>query len=156
MRLIRRLILVAGLLMITTRVFAGCEQLAVDTSRGTVRDSVTGLTWSRCLLGQPGASCLGGGAGLSWVDAINQARAAELGGLSNWRLPKIEELKKLFVIGPACLAPVFPGSGAAVTWSASANLDYATDAWAFDFAKGVAVINARDSKLQVLLVANPK
>jgi len=38
----------------------------------------------------------------------------------------------------------------------SANLDYATDAWAFDFAKGVAVINARNSKLQVLMVASPK
>jgi len=96
------------------------------------------------------------GASLSWVDAVNKARAAELGGVSNWRLPKIEELAKLFAIGPTCLAPAFPGSGTSVVWSASANLDYATDAWAFDFVKGEAVINARDSKLQVILVASPR
>ena len=156
MGLIRLLMLSVVLLMMTTRVYAGCEQLSVDTSHGTVRDNASGLTWPRCLLGQPGDSCLGDGASLSWVDAINQARGAELGGVSNWRLPKIEELAKLFAIGPPCLAAAFPGYGAAVAWSASANLDYATDAWAVDFVKGAAVINSRDSKLQVLLVASPK
>ena len=41
-------------------------------------------------------------------------------------------------------------------WSASANLDFASSAWVFDFAKGEAEVNARDKKLQVLLVASPK
>lgn len=149
-------ILVVSLLLMSARVFAGCEQLAVDTSRGTVRDTASGLTWSRCLLGQVGSGCLGKGASLSRVEAMNQARADERGGVSNWRLPKREEFSRLFAIAPACLAAAFPGSGAAVAWSTSANLDYATDAWAFDFVKGVAVVNARDSKLQVLLVASPK
>ena len=156
MRFKRLLILVVGLLAMTTSVFAGCEQLAVDTSRGTVRDSASGLTWSRCLLGQVSSGCLGEGASLSWVDAINKARAAELGGVSNWRLPKIAEFVQLFAIAPDCFAAAFPGSGASVAWSASANIDYATDAWAFDFVKGVAVVNARHSKLQVFLVASPK
>ena len=75
-----------------------------------------------------------------------------MGAVSNWRLPKIEELEKLFKSG--CLTAVFPGAGAATVWSASANLDYATDAWAFDFSHGVAVIFSRDSPLQVILVAN--
>ena len=148
-------ILVVGLLMMSTNAFAGCEQLAVDTSRGTVRDTASGLTWARCLLGQVSSDCLGKGANLSWVDALNKARVFELGGVSNWRLPKIEELTKLFATGSVCLAAAFPGSGTSVAWSASANLDYATDAWAFDFVTGTAVINARGSKLQVLLVANP-
>jgi len=152
----RLLILLVGLLMTAPRVVAGCEQLSVETSRGVVRDTASGLTWSRCLLGQVGSGCLGSGASLSWVDAVNKARAAEMGGVSNWRLPKIEEFAKLFSIGPDCLAAAFPGSETSVAWSASANLDYATDAWAFDFIKGAAVINARDSKLQVLLVASPK
>lgn len=156
MRFMRLPILFVGLLMMTASVFAGCEQLAVDTSRGTVRDTVSGLTWSRCLLGQVGSGCLSDGASLGWVDAIDKARAAELGGVSNWRLPKIEELAKLYAIAPDCLAAAFPWSGTSVAWSASANLDYATEAWAFDFVKVVAVINARDSKLQVLLVASPK
>jgi hypothetical protein len=156
LRFMRLPILVVGLLMMSARVFAGCEQLSVDTSRGIVRDTASGLTWSRCLLGQVGSGCLGPGAGLSWVEAVNKARAIERGGVSNWRLPKIEEFSRLFAIGPTCLAAAFPGSGAAVAWSASANLDYATDAWAFDLAKSAAVIRARDSKLQVLLVASPQ
>lgn len=156
MGFVRPLIVLIGLSMLVTRVFAGCEQLSVDTSQGSVRDNASGLVWSRCLLGQQRSNCLGDGASLSWVDAVNAARAAEMGGVSNWRLPKIEELVKLYGIDSACLATAFPGSVTAVTWSASANLDYATDAWTFDFMKGVAVIAARDSKLQVLLVASPK
>ena len=142
--------------MVTGRVFAGCEQLAVDTSQGTVRDNASGLIWTRCLLGQVGTGCLGQGVSLSRVEAMSKARAVELGGVRNWRLPKNEEFARLFALGPACLAAAFPGSGASVTWSASANLDYATDAWAFDLAKGAAVMKLRDSKLQVLLVASPK
>jgi len=149
-------LVLVGLLMMTARVFAGCEQLAVDTSQGTVRDTASGLTWSRCLLEQVGSGCLGTGASLSRVEAMNQARAIELGGVSNWRLPKIEELAKLFALGPTCLAAAFPGSATAVTWSASANLNDATDAWVFDFVTGTAVINASDSKRQVFLVASPK
>jgi hypothetical protein len=156
LKVVRLPILFIGLLLMTARVSAGCEQLAVDTSLGTVRDNVNGLVWSRCLLGQVGSGCLGDGSALSWVDALNKARVAETGRVSNWRLPKVEELTTLFALGPACLAPIFPAIGASTTWSASANLDYATDAWAFDFVKGAAVINARDSELQVLLVASPK
>ena len=149
-------ILVVGLLMMSADAFAGCEQLAVDTSRGTVRDTASGLIWSRCLLGQVGSSCLGEGDNLSWVAALNKARAFELGGFSDWRLPKIEALKRLFARGPDCLAAAFPNSVSSVAWSASANPDYAGDAWAFDFAKGTAVVSARDSQLQILLVTGPK
>ena len=156
MSLMRFPIVLVGLLMMTGKVSTCCEQFSVDTSLGTVRDNVFGLTWSRCKLGQVASGCLGDGATLRWVDALNQARGAELGGITNWRLPKIVELENLFAIGPACLAQVFPGSGAAVAWSASANLDYATQAWAFDFVNHKPMINARDSKLQVLLVASPK
>jgi len=156
LRFMRLPVVLVGLLMMTARVFAGCEQLSVDTSQGTVRDTASGLTWSRCLLEQVGSGCLGKGASLSRVEAMNQARAIELGGVSNWRLPKIEELVKLFALGPTCLAAAFPGSGTAVTWSASANLNDATDAWVFDFVTGTAVINASDSKRQVYLVASPK
>ncbi len=156
MRFVRLPVLLIGLLMAIGKVFAGCEQLSQDTSQGTVRDNASGLTWSRCLLGQVASGCVGEGASLGWVDALNQARGAELGGVTNWRLPKIEELEKLFAIGPDCLVQAFPGSGAAVAWSASANLDFATSAWVFDFAKDEAEVNARDKKLQVLLVASPK
>ena len=150
-KICRSIIFIA--MFISGTVFAACEQLAVDTSQGTVRDTRGDLIWSRCLDGQTGGECFGAGNSLSWVDALNKARGSELGTIGNWRLPKIEELEKLFKSG--CLTAVFPGAGAATVWSASANLDYATDAWAFDFSHGVAVIFSRDSPLQVMLVANP-
>jgi hypothetical protein len=155
MNIVRPTLLLLGLL-VAGKLYAGCEQLSVDTSQSVVRDSASGLTWSRCLVGQVGNGCVGAGSTLSWADALNQARSTELGGQDNWRMPKIEELKKLYSMGPACVAPAFPGIGSALSWSASANIDYATDAWAFDFAGGTVVVKARDSKLQVLLVANPK
>lgn len=141
-----------GLSMMTASVFAGCEQLSVDTSQGTVRDNASGLIWSRCLLGQVGNGCLGHGVSLSRVEAMNKARAVELGGVSNWRLPKNDEYARLFALGPGCVAAAFPGSATSVTWSASAN----SVAWAFDLVKGIAVMKSRDSKLQVLLVASPR
>ena len=152
MRFTRLPVILVGLLMVTGRVFAGCEQLAVDTSQGTVRDNASGLIWSRCLLGQVGTGCLGQGVSLSRVEAMSKARAVELGGVRNWRLPKNEEFARLFALGPDCVAAAFPGSGTSVTWSASAN----SDPWAFDLVKGAAVMKSRDSKLQVLLVASPK
>jgi hypothetical protein len=66
-------------------------------------------------------------------------------------LPKIEELKK----AQGCLAKLLPRIGSSIVWSASANLDYATDAWTFDFGAGEAIVHARDNKLHVLLVASP-
>lgn len=156
MRFMRLPVVLVGLLMMTAQVFAGCGQLSVDTSQGVVRDTASGLTWSRCLLGQVGSGCLGKGASLSRVEAMNEARAIELGGVSNWRLPKNEEFTRLFALGPACVVAAFPGSATAVAWSASANPDDATGPFAFDFVKGAAVMKSRDSKLQVLLVASPK
>ena len=147
--------LTLGLIMSGT-VAAGCEQLAIDTSQGTVRDNSSGLIWSRCLLGQAASGCLGAGATLSWVDALHKARGAEPGGTGSWRLPNIQDLKKLFATGPTCVAQAFPGTGTSIVWSASANHDYAADAWAFNFGTGQALLNSKDSKLQVLLVASPK
>ncbi len=71
-------------------------------------------------------------------------------------MPKIEEIEGLFAIAPGCLGEIFPGFRGAVIWSASANVDYATDTWALEVETGKRTVYARDSRLQVLLVANPK
>lgn len=138
-------------------VFAACDNnFNIDPS-GVVSDRNSGLSWSRCLLGQVGADCQQSAAlARSWVDALNQARGSELGGISNWRLPKIDELEAIFKSDRQCWAKVFVGNAKSIVWSASANLDYATDAWAFDFEKGERIVYARDSSLQILLVASPK
>ena len=153
MRLISSSVLLFGLLMLTGSAFATCEHLTIDTSQGTVRDTDHGLVWSRCLFGQTGGECFGDAKAFSWVDSLNKARGSELGGITNWRLPKIDELEKLYRTG--CIAVVFPGKGTASVWSASANLDYATDAWSFDFGQGKGVVRSRDTPIQLLLVATP-
>ncbi len=139
--------------LLSAELHAACAHLIVDTSKGTVRDSRTMLTWSRCLSGQASQSCLGTGVAMSWVDALNRARAAKFGGIGNWRLPKIDELQAM--AGSPCVSAAFPGMAGSVLWSASANLDYATDAWAYDFNRQQPIVKARDSKQQIWLVANP-
>jgi hypothetical protein len=107
-----------------------------------------------CLPGQRGSGCLGDGSAPGRGYALNKAWAAETGGVSNWGLPKIGKLTPQSAPGPARLAPMFPSIWASVIWRTSAKLDSAIDAWAFDFIKGIAVINARDSKSQVLMLAS--
>jgi len=151
-----RAVLTIALLAVSAQLHAACEHNYSVNAGATVKDGGSGLLWSRCLLGQPGGDCAGDALSMSWVDALNQARGSELGGITNWRMPKIEEIEQLFVIKPDCLAEMFPGFGGALIWSASANIDYATDAWAFEVEAGKRAVYARDSKLQVLLVAGPK
>ena len=143
------------LLLVNGQVSAGCEQLSVDTERGTVHDNDSGLTWLRCLSGQVGRGCLGEADRLSWADSLNRSRNTDLGGISHWRLPVVSEIQALFAIGRRCLESVFPGIGRTLIWSASAKIEHATNAWSFDFTRGEPEIRARDSRLQVLLVATP-
>ena len=88
---------------------------------------------------------------LSWVDALNKARGSELAGFRNWRLPKIEELESIL---ENCA-----GQGKGLSratdgfiWSASANLDFATEAWAFNLAIGKREVLRRYEQIFVLLV----
>ncbi|MGI9317317.1 MAG: DUF1566 domain-containing protein [bacterium] len=120
-----------------------------------VTDNANGIMWARCLLGQSGDRCEGGiGSQLSWVDALNSARGSEHAGFTNWRLPKLEELQTLV---ENCGDPVFnrdsfPGLTNSFIWSASANIDYATDAWAVDFTTGKPAVKSRDTLINVILI----
>lgn len=131
-----------------------CESLDTGTA-GLVTDQRSGLLWRRCAIGQNGDQCTGKATALSWVDALNRARSERFAGISRWRLPKIEQLETLFERRPECIASVFPGIGSSVIWSASANLDYATDAWAYGVETRQRRVFARDSRQRVLLVAVP-
>lgn len=62
----------------------------------TVRDRLSGLTWSQCANLGPGP--------VSWFQAMEMAEetdAARLGGLGGWRLPTIAELELLVDAGRA-------------------------------------------------------
>ena len=123
---------------------------------GTVIDAATGLMWKRCLQGKSGLDCAtGAAAAFRWVEALNEARGEIFVGYDDWRLPKVEELCSIVpvdVSGTAIDASVFPHTESAEAWTASANLDFATGAWAVDFASGEAVVGVRDDPKQVRLV----
>ena len=149
-----RLLCLCGFMVLPAPVVASCDHLAVDTSKGIVTDYRSNRVWSRCLVGQASSSCFGSAKRMSWVDALNHARAATAGGIDNWRLPKIAELQDM--ARSNCVAAVFPGLSGSVLWSASANLDYATDAWAYDFTQQLSVVRPRDSAQHLWLVANSR
>lgn len=123
---------------------------------GTVTDAASGLMWKRCLQGQSGPDCAAGAAtAFRWVDALNGARGEAFAGHDDWRLPKVEELCSIVAAetgNPAIDPSVFPGAEGAEAWTASANIDFATGAWAVDFASGEAVVGVRDDPKQMRLV----
>lgn len=125
---------------------------------GTVTDAASGLMWKRCLQGQSGPDCASGTATVfRWVDALNEARGAAFAGHDGWRLPKVEELCSIVASeagNPAIDGSVFPGAESAEVWTASSNIDFATGAWAVDFASGEAVVGVRDDPKQMRLVRN--
>lgn len=132
----------------------------ISHPNGTVTDSKTSLMWKQCVQGKTESDCSSGVAmELPWVDALNQARSEVFADFDDWRLPKIDELKSIIdtcSATPAINLIIFPGSDNSGVWSASANLDYATDAWVMDFSNGKPIIASRDSKQQVRLVRNIK
>ncbi|MCP4336021.1 MAG: DUF1566 domain-containing protein [Gammaproteobacteria bacterium] len=149
-----RSVLLLGMALMSVQVSASCDQLALDTSQGTVRDNARGLVWSRCLVGQVSSGCLGDGKTLNRAAALSAARRAEIGGISHWRLPTIDELKALYAIGPSCLEAAFPGHKSSLLWSDSLKPGYSSEAWAFDFVNGKAVLTSSNNSLPLLLVAN--
>ncbi len=61
------------------------NQIFVDNGDGTVTDTKTGLTWQK------------GDAGpMRWEHAVETCKNLSLAGKSDWRLPTLEELKRLF------------------------------------------------------------
>ena len=123
---------------------------------GTVSDTVGGLAWKRCLQGKSGPDCAAGAAAeFRWVEALNEARGETFAGYDDWRLPTVEELCSIVAAGrgdPAIDASVFPNANGAEAWTASASLDFATDAWAVHFGSGEAVVGGRDEARLVRLV----
>jgi Protein of unknown function (DUF1566) len=68
-----------------------------DNADGTLTDPRNSLTWQRCAIGQNfnSGSCEGDGISLDWFSAMKTAKESEFRGQKDWRLPTIDELKKI-------------------------------------------------------------
>ncbi|MCP4696464.1 MAG: DUF1566 domain-containing protein, partial [Gammaproteobacteria bacterium] len=95
----------------------------------TVTDTSDGLVWQRA-----DDSVL-----RSWEDASAYCENLVLGGKSDWRLPRIDELKRLLDYGrysPATDAAVFFGIHSSFYWSGSNDVSDTGTAWGVSFDAG--------------------
>ena len=66
----------------------------MDNGNGTVSDNATGLMWQ-----QDTARDGGNYDAMTWEEALAYCEALNLGGLTDWRLPTIKELRSLVDYG---------------------------------------------------------
>lgn len=78
-----------------------------------VADLVGERLWTACAVGQAGADCAGEALQLDWLSALVACEGLSWGGLSDWRLPDIQELRSLVDesrISPAIDEELFPNT----------------------------------------------
>lgn len=135
------------------RSFTGPTQHATFTSDYTTKDNVTGLVWKSCSEGYtPDNTCATAGtitfrrdnAGIDDASNVCNALNARNGGagyagLTNWRLPAVEELRTLVRFSSGTLAiesAFFPSPVANIFWTSSAYLPTPNYAWYVQFTTG--------------------
>ena len=104
------------------------KRLTVDGD--TVHDARTGLIWSRATL--PGAR-------RNWKDAQKAAAACTLGGLSDWRLPTVQELLSIvdYERTEPAIDPVFECEDSWYWTSTPLASSPSVCAWIVDFGNGL-------------------
>lgn len=117
-----------------------------------VTDTVTGLIWQRCSLGQSGANCEQGSAmSYTWSGALQAAQAQG----QSWRLPNLKELRSIVeekCYNPAINLDVFPGTPSSDFWSASPGAYGSGGAWYVGFYYGGSGYYGKGSSARVRLV----
>jgi len=143
----------------------------LESQRDVVRDTVTGLEWKRCSLGQSwdGQTCTGEAAHYTWEEA---GQAAD--EVADWRLPTIDELRTLVYCSsseparfpggdgfycrgehqrPTIVIEVFPNNPAYWYWSGSPSRWRPYDlAWSVNFDEGYAGEDSQSDRSRVRLV----
>ena len=126
---------------------------------GTVTDTVTGLMWMQCSLGQiyANGTCSDAADATehNWQAALEAAEDYTFATYSDWRLPNIKELSSLAArdrYNPAINSTVFPNTPSDWYWSASPDADFSNLAWRLYFYYGYDDYDGRNYDLHVRLV----
>ena len=94
---------------------------------GTVTDTVTGLMWMQCSLGQSqNSNCSGNATKYNWEEALVLSENYSIDEYTDWRLPNIKELSSLTArdrLDPAINSTIFPNAASDGYWSASPDTD---------------------------------
>jgi hypothetical protein len=114
-----------------------------DNGDGTVTDSVSGLMWMRCPLGQvwSDSQCRGTLATYDWPAAHQAAEDVNASGdyfFSDWRVPSLRDLAQITerqCDDPRINLAIFPGTPAAFFWTSTPRPGEDTDdvAYALSF-----------------------
>ncbi len=128
-----------------------------DNFDGTVTDTLTGLTWAKCSLGQTWVDdtpndgsddqCTGTATTYTWKGAMEAALSTNGGdylGQTDWRMPNKKELKSL--VESACYSPsinssLFPATPPSMYWTSSPYTDISFGVWSVSFDDGNVVGN---------------
>ena len=113
----------------------------VDKGDGTVKDSKTGLLWTRCASGQTGADCAGYAPPKSIMQAWTYCGDLKLGEKDDWRVPEQYELATLLdysaMSGALIDHQVFPNTDTNTYWANTPSVMWAvTQYWQIDFGSG--------------------
>lgn len=123
-------------------------RFVLDNDKGTAFDSKTGLTWTRCALGQTWAkatkTCTGKPIVYTWKNALNAAENTVFAAHNNWRLPNVKELASIIerrCDSPSINAVVFPNTryDGIGFWSSSQSFQYDYYSWHVLFYQGTAL-----------------
>ncbi len=166
----------------TTSVSKQMTVLDVHATYYYVTDLSTGLIWKQCLEGQnDDATCSGDassdiqycdgdndncdtadvldGAGTSSLwNACNNLNSGSYAGLSNWRVPTIEEALNFYYRYeelPLFDDVFFPNTTNVTYYSSSALTDTTTDAWVVDYMYGLEVSTPKTNYHYVRCVSGP-
>jgi hypothetical protein len=138
-----------------------------------VHDTVSGLEWQRCSLGQVwyGSTCNGEAKMYTWEETSLAGARARVGG---WRLPTIKELQTLVYCSsgrparffsnsdvfvcqgayqrPTIVDKAFPNTPSSYFWSASPYAGASGSAWYVDFRNGYGNWYLKSNSYRVRLV----
>jgi hypothetical protein len=112
---------------------------------GTVTDTVTGLMWRQCSVGQSGNDCsVGSATKHTWQAALQLAGTDATAGYRDWRLPNKNELSSIVALDrydPSINAFVFPNTSITRYWTSTAGRGSDRFGWLVSFVYGAEVGN---------------
>lgn len=123
------------------RSFSGPTAFGATTNR-TTRDNLTGLVWKTCAEGYTDPSCTGGASSFDWSSApaaCSALNASAYAGITNWRLPSIEELQSIAyyaAANPFIEQAYFTAADSGSYWSSTTSAANSLNAWYFTFNSG--------------------